>query len=96
MNHYECVVVLNGQLEVETGIKPMIEKISSIITSNSGTVVGIDEWGIKHLAYPIQDMSEGYYIVFNFDAPAELPVELERNLKISEEVLRFITVRKED
>lgn len=95
MNKYECVVVLNGQLEGEA-VAPVIEKISSIITANSGTVVSVDEWGKKRLAYPINDMTEGYYVLFNVEAPADLPVELERNLKISEDVLRYMTVRKED
>ena len=74
----------------------MIEKISGIITANSGTVVSVDEWGKKRLAYPINDITDGYYVLFNLEAPAELPVELERNLKISEDVLRYMTVRKED
>jgi small subunit ribosomal protein S6 len=95
MNKYECVVVLDGQLEAEA-VKPVIEKISGIITANSGVVESIDEWGKKRLAYPINDITDGYYVLYNFEAAPELPVELERNLKIAEEVLRFITVRKED
>jgi small subunit ribosomal protein S6 len=94
MNQYECVVVLNGQLE-EEAVKAAVEKIGGIITANAGNVVSVDEWGKKRLAYPINDMTEGYYFLYNFEAPAELPVELERNLKISEDVLRYMTVRKE-
>lgn len=95
MNKYECVVVLDGQLEAEA-VKPVIDRIGEIITANSGVIDSVDEWGKKHLAYPINDLTEGYYVLFNFEAAPELPVELERNLKIAEEVLRFITVRKED
>ncbi|HOV68697.1 MAG TPA: 30S ribosomal protein S6 [Clostridia bacterium] len=94
MNKYESIVVLDGQLEAER-VKSLVEKISDVITSNSGIVDSIDEWGKKRLAYPIKDLTEGFYVLFNYQAPAELPIELERNLKIMEEVLRYITVKKD-
>ena len=92
MNKYETIFIINAANE-ETKIKELIEKFSSIINSN-GKVESVDEWGKKRLAYPIAKQSEGYYVLINFDAKPELIAELERVYKITDEILKFITVRK--
>ncbi len=94
MNKYESLYIITPELEAEE-TKAVVEKFSGIITANGGTVESVEEWGLKHLAYPIDYKTDGYYVLVNFEAAAELPRELERNFKNDEKILRFIVVRKE-
>ena len=61
-----------------------------------GEIENIDEWGKRRLAYPIQDFREGYYVLMNFKADPQLPSELERNYKITDEVIRYIIIRDDE
>lgn len=70
----------------------LIQKFNDIITSNGGEIEKVDEWGKRKLAYPINYINDGYYVLVNFSADSQLPAELERNLKISDSVMRFIVV----
>jgi len=56
----------------------------------------VDEWGKRRMAYAIDDMQEGYYVLTQFNAPSELPKELERNYRIADEVIRYIVIRLDD
>lgn len=94
MNKYESLYIITPELEAEE-TKAVVEKFSGIITANGGTVESVEEWGLKRLAYPIDYKTDGYYVLVNFEAAAELPRELERNFKNDEKILRFIVVRKE-
>lgn len=94
MNKYESLYIITPELEAEE-TKAVVEKFSGIITANGGTVESVEEWGLKRLAYPINYKTDGYYVLVNFEAAAELPRELERNFKNDEKILRFIVVRKE-
>ena len=94
MNKYESLYIITPELEAEE-TKTVVEKFSGIITANGGTVEGVDEWGLKRLAYPIDYKTDGYYVLVNFEAAPELPRELERNFKNDERILRFLVVRKE-
>ena len=69
---------------------------AAIIINNEGKVESVDELGKKRLAYEIMKNKEGFYVVFNFEAKPELIAELERNYRIEDSVMKFITVRKED
>ena len=71
----------------------MVEKFKTLIEAN-GTVEGVDEWGKRRLAYLIDDETEGYYAIYTFESAPEFPAELERVAKITEGVLRVMTVRK--
>ena len=62
--------------------------------NGGGTVENVDKWGVKKLAYEIDFKSEGYYVLMNFTAPSEFPQELERQMRITDEVIRFIVVKK--
>ncbi len=93
MRKYETLVVLRPDLEEESRVA-LIEKFKEIIAAE-GEVTNVDEWGTKKLAYEIEKLREGYYIIFEYNAETTLPKEFERNLKISEDVLRFMTVNKE-
>lgn len=94
MNKYELAVVLSAKLEDEERAAA-IEKVTGYITRFGGTVVDIDEWGKKRLAYEIQKMKEGYYYFIQFEADATAPAEIERHVRIMENVIRYLCVRQE-
>ena len=93
MNRYEMIYIIDTGLE-ETARKELIEKVSGLITANGGEIEKVDEtWGKRRLAYAIDYKTEGWYVLGTFKAPAELPRELERNLQINENVLRYLVVK---
>lgn len=94
MNRYETVFIINPQVE-DTGVKALIEKFSNLI-NNDGKVNEVKELGMKKLAYPIKKHNEGNYVVINFEANPELIKELERIYRITDEVIKFIVVRKDE
>ena len=92
---YEALVVLNTK-EGEEAVKSLIEKINDLIAKNA-TVDKVDEWGKRRLAYPIQDETDGYYVLWNFSSEPAFPAELDRVLKITDGVLRsLITLKLEE
>lgn len=94
MNKYELAVVLSVKLEDEERAAA-IEKVKGYITRFGGTVTNVDEWGKKRLAYEIQKMKEGYYYFIQFDADAACPAEVEKRVRIMDNVLRYLIVRPE-
>ena len=94
MNKYESVIIINPSVD-EEAMKALVTKYTDII-NNEGKVESIDEIGKKRLAYEIMKNKEGYYTVFNFEAKPELIAELERNYRIDDSVMKFITIKKED
>jgi len=94
MRKYETIFVLKPNLEEAKRIE-LIEKFKAIIAAD-GEVLKVDEWGQRRLAYEIEKLREGYYILVDFKANPTLPQELERNFKISEEVIRYIVVNREE
>lgn len=90
---YETVFVLSTKLG-EEGIAALVQKFTDLIRAN-GTIESVDEWGTRRLAYEINDEQDGYYVLVNFDAPTEFPMELDRIYKITEGVLRSLIVAKE-
>ncbi len=94
MSKYESVIIINPSVD-EAGIKALIQKFTDII-NNEGKVDSVEELGNKKLAYEINKNKEGYYVIFNFNAKPELIAELERNYRIEDNVIKFITVKKED
>ena len=94
MNKYESVVIINPNVD-EEGIKALVQRFTTLI-NNDGKVEKVDELGKKRLAYEVKKNKEGYYVVFNFEGKPELIAELERNYRITDEVIKFITVRLED
>ena len=97
MNRYELTYIIDTALE-ETARKELSEKISGLIVANGGEVEKVDEtfWGKRRLAYAIDYKTEGWYVLVTMKAPAELPRELERNLQIYENVLRYLVVKLEE
>ena len=94
MNKYESVIIINPSVD-EEGIKALIKKFTDII-NNEGKVESAEELGKRRFAYEIMKNKEGFYVVFNFEAKPELIAELERNYRIDDSVMKFITIRKED
>jgi len=93
MNKYETIFIINSNLE-ESAIKGVIEKFSNLINTN-GKVESVDEWGKKKLAYPMKKQTEGYYVLINFEADPSEIAELERIYRITDEVIKFIVVKKD-
>ena len=93
MNSYELLYILNNELADEAR-EAVIEKLNAVVTANGGTVDNVDKWGTKRLAYPINYKNEGYYVLTNFTAPATLPDELERVMRITDAVVRFMIVKR--
>ncbi len=93
MRSYETIFVLRPNLE-EDARNALIEKFSAIINT-AGEVVNVDEWGTRKLAYEIEKLREGYYVLVNFKSTIDLPSELERNFRISDDVIRYIVINKE-
>ena len=94
MNKYESVIIISPVVE-EEGIKNLITKFSDLINTE-GKVESVEEMGKRKLAYEVKKNKEGYYVLINFEAKPELIAELERNYRITDEVIKFIVVRKVD
>jgi len=92
MNKYESVIIINPNASEET-IKGLIEKFTALINTD-GKVENVNEVGKKKLAYEIAKNREGFYVVFDFEANPSLIVELERNYRITDEVMKFIVIKK--
>ena len=94
MNKYESIFVISALLEDEK-IQEIITKVKTLIET-SAQLEKVDEWGKKRLAYEIDDQKEGYYTLMQFSAASEFPAELERIYKITEGVLKYLIVRRDE
>ena len=92
---YELVYIINTAIE-EDPRKELIARFNGMIEQNGGTVDSVDEWGKRRLAYPINDMPEGYYVLVHYTAEPTVPKEIERNLGITDGILRYLTTRIEE
>ena len=88
MNKYELALVVNAKIEDEARAA-VVEKAKGYIARYNGNVTEVEEWGKKRLAYEIQKMREGYYYFIQF------PAEIERHVRIMDNVLRYLVVRKD-
>ena len=94
MNKYELTVVVNAKIEDDVRVAT-VEKVKEYIARYGGPVTTVDEWGKKRLAYEIQKMKEGFYYFIQFEADATAPAEIERHVRIMENVIRYLCVRQE-
>jgi small subunit ribosomal protein S6 len=95
MRRYESVWVVQGDLPDED-VKSTIDKFSRIISAAGGTLVGLDDWGRRKLAYKIKGTTRGYYVLADFAGTAATVKELERNYRIDDRIIRYHTVKKAD
>ena len=94
MNKYESIIIINPNLD-EAAIKALEDKFTGLINEN-GKVENVVEMGKRKLAYEIKKFKEAYYVEFDFESNPEAIKEIERIYRITDEILKFITVRKED
>ena len=94
VNSYEIMFVIANALDDERK-EAVIETVKGII-EDGGEVTRVDVIGTRKLAYPIEKKTEGYYVLIEFSAPAELPKELDRRLKISDDVVRHMIINKNE
>ena len=94
MNQYEVMYVIDAALEDGARVE-LINRFSELVKKNGGEIDRVDEWGKRRLAYAINYKTEGYYVLMYIKGPSELPRELERNMQISDSVLRYQVVRYE-
>lgn len=94
MTNYEVMFIIDPVLEDEKK-DATVETVQQIINAD-GEVSKVDVWGMRKLAYPIQKKNEGYYVVVEFKASPELPKELDRRLKISDNVMRHMIINKDE
>lgn len=92
--NYELVYIINPNVEEEAR-KELIARFNGMIEQNGGTVDSVDEWGKRRLAYPINDLPEGYYVMLHYTAEPSVPKEIERNMGITDTILRYLTTRIE-
>ena len=95
MRDYELAFIIQPNIDQE-GVTGVVEKVSQFVQAGDGSVTSVDVWGRKTLAYPINNQKEGIYVLLKANMlPASLG-ELERNLKLSEEIIRYLLVKNED
>ena len=92
--NYEAVYILDADLG-EEATAALVAKFKNLVESN-GTLAEVDEWGKRRLAYPINDLMEGYYVLMTFNAAAAIPAELDRIFRITDGVMRSLLVCKDE
>jgi small subunit ribosomal protein S6 len=95
VNEYELVIIITPDA-IEEKLEARLNGISQYITGHGGTIVSVDKWGKRRLAYPIKKSLEGNYVLFKFSLPPAASRELENNLRISEDLLRYLMVRTDE
>ena len=95
MNKYETVIIIQPDTE-ETRIEEILEVIKDKILADEGKVTNIEKLGLKKLAYEINKNKQGYYIVIQFESEQSTTAEIERIFRITEEVMRFIVVKRDE
>lgn len=94
MNNYEAVLIFKTEL-ADADRNALLDRFKGHIEEN-GEVVSVDDWGKRKLAYEIQDLKEGYYYIVDFKSEPDHIREFERRLRLSDFVLRYMVIRKED
>ena len=95
MNNYETVFITIPDIP-ESNLKGIKSKIEKAISKEDGKILKNDSWGVRKLAYEIKRNRKGNYVYYNYTAQPTVVDEIERNLKLDERVLRFLTVRVEE
>ena len=95
MANYESVFIARQDIS-SAQVEQLTETYATIIRDNGGEVAKTEQWGLKTLTYKIKKNRKGHYVLFNLNAPAAAVAEMERNMSISEDILRFMTVRVDE
>lgn len=91
MNHYETVFILNPVLS-ETQVKETVQKFEDFLASKGAKMISKEDWGLKKLAYEIQNKKSGFYHLFEYTVPGEAIISLETEFRRDERIMRFLTV----
>ncbi|MFO3716505.1 MULTISPECIES: 30S ribosomal protein S6 [Anaerococcus] len=94
MNNYEAVLIFKADMQ-DADRTELLERFKGIISEN-GEVSDVDDWGKRRLAYEINDLKEGYYYIVNFKSEPDHIREFERRLRLSDFIIRYMVIRKED
>lgn len=94
MNKYELAIVVSSKVEDEER-DATLEKAKALIERFGGAITNVDDWGKKRLAYEIQKMKEGFFYFIQFDADTTAPSEIEKRMRIMDNVLRYLVVKAE-
>jgi small subunit ribosomal protein S6 len=95
MNKYELALVVSAKVEDDVR-NATVEKAKEYIARFGGNVTEVEDWGKKRLAYEVQKMKEGFYYFIQFDADNTVPAKLEQEVRIMDNVIRFLCVRKDE
>ena len=95
MSKYELTFVVNAKIEDDERAA-VVDKCKALIERFGGTITNVDEWGRRRLAYEIQKMKEGFYYIVQFDAPTTAPAEIESRIRIMDNVMRYLVVKREE
>ena len=93
MNKYEILYIIDNDVD-DNEKAALVDRFSDLVVKLGGTVDGIDKWGPRTYAYPINDKNEGYYVLMNFTAGAAAPAEIDRQMKITDAIVRQMIIRK--
>jgi small subunit ribosomal protein S6 len=93
VNKYEVMFITKPFEEAE--VDPIVEKVTNLITKNNGTVEKVDRWGKRHLAYPVKKQNDGYYVLINFEIDPTAIYEIDRVMKIQDEILKHLIVKND-
>ena len=94
MNKYESIIIINPSVD-EEGVKTLVAKFTDLVNTD-GKLEKVDDLGKRTLAYEVKKQKEGYYEVLHFEANPELIKELERNYRITDEVIKFMTIKVDE
>jgi small subunit ribosomal protein S6 len=95
MRNYETLFIIDPNLD-EEAIKNLIEKFKGLIETNGGEITNLDEWGKRRLAYKVENLTEGYYVLINFKGEPAVAQDLERVFKITDGIVRYLIIRNEE
>ena len=94
MNKYELAVVVNAKIDDEAK-NAVVDKAKALIERFGGQITEVDDWGKKRLAYEIDKMTEGFYYFIRFEAEPTAPAEIEKRMRIADNVIRYLCVRND-
>ena len=95
MNKYELAVVVSAKVEDDVRVET-VDKCKALIERFGGQITNVDDWGKKKLAYEIEKMNEAFYYFIQFDAEGNTPAELESHVRILDNVIRYLCVRRDE
>ena len=96
MREYELTVIYDLAVAEAGGRDASLELLTGVVTARGGTLLKVDHWGRRRMAYPIRRHVDGYYTIMRFRLESQLTEELDRNLRLTEQVMRHLIVRAEE